>query len=123
MTKQETYDELIRRGVSLGPADDYKVADLKELLAKQKQEQEHGQTRTDMEGTNESRSETKAHGLKEDEHGRQPEPEPKNERIPRLFFDHMGYCRALDRTYYPGTVAPANRAEYDALRPFARREE
>ncbi len=135
MTKQEIYDELVKRGVSLGPVAPYTKKDLEELLAKTPEKPNPaanaGAGNANGGGTGEKSAEElaaeeAARNAKERADAEAAEKARMEAEAARkskpLRFDHMGYCAALKRTYYPGTYMPKDDAERDALAPFAVKE-
>lgn len=140
MTKQETYDELVKRGATLKPVASYKADELKALLAdtpepgaKGADDSESGRTDSgnDTQGDPQNKPDTGDAGNDGAAHQDDPpnvpadpvppadpvKEEPK--KFPVLRFPGSGWCNEIGYSYTKGLYRPKSAREYEALRKYA----
>lgn len=105
MTKQETYDELVKRGATLNPVASYKADELKALLAATP---EPGASSAGNAGNAGSGEVPPADPVKE-----------KSKKFPVLRFPGSGWCNEIGFSYTKGLFRPKTAREYEALRKYA----
>lgn len=115
MTKQETYDELVKRGATLNPVASYKADELKALLADTPEPGDSSAGNAGNAGSDEVPPvppvppvPSPADPVKE---------EPK--KFPVLRFPGSGWCNEIGFSYTKGLYRPKTAREYEALRKYA----
>lgn len=122
MNKRDLYDALAQKGIQLPP---YEEITQKELQAIYDEPPEADSGSGENTPSADGAVSASTSGADE------PKPadsEPPNavpaEFVPRvLVFSGSGWCAALERSYFRGRETVRTQREYDALRPFADKEQ